>query len=652
MLGISRYQIGGYWGCLLLLIYGAQAFQGNSSQDSILQSTETSDSLRISTLLNLAYDHSRVDLDKAFYYINQADSITLATGYLAMRPYVDYNKAMLHRNKGEFDQSLFFLKSFMDVMTSRKDSQEIMKGLNVQMTVQYELKDYEKTLETALKLKELSELRGYVKGQITALSFMALTMSDRDYTDEAINHYQEAIALCLEIKDSFRLANIYNNLAGAYLKKEDHLNAIKFYQLTKELDEKEGYEWGIFNSYHNIGNVYLNMKKWMEAEFNLNKAYDIQKKIGSIQELTMTENKLGYVLAKQGKYESGLPLLDKALRQSRQNKYLEEEESTLKFLSEVHEDQGNYRQALTFHQDYKGISDKVYKAQLRAKTDELQVQYETNEREAEINALNASNQIKDLRLKQAQRARWVMLGGILLLLSIALLVVRNNALRKKTNFELQEKNKVIAKSLNEKELLLKEIHHRVKNNLQIISSLLNLQSRTIDDETARGAMLEGQNRVKSMALIHQNLYQEGDLVGVDTKDYIEKLADNLWRSYQVESDQIQFDSQIEPINLDVDIMIPLGLIINELISNALKHAFKNRDAGKIKLDLHQLGDQIQLAVSDNGIGMPSGTEQIRSNSMGMKLINAFANKLKGKIDIIRNNGTKFLITIPTPGLTS
>ena len=417
--------------------------------------------------------------------------------------------------------------------------------------------------------------------------------------------------------------------------------------MTKELDEKAGYLWGIFNSLHNIGNVYLNMENFPLAEYNLEKAYDIQKKIGSTQELTMTENKLGFVKAKQGRYRDGMSLLSKALTQSRENKYLDEEESTLGFLSEVAEDQGLYQDALTYARDYKAISDKIYKEQLKAKTDELQVQYETAEREAEITSLNSSNQIKDLKIKQGQRTRWALFGITLLLSAIVGLIARNAKIRKKANVKLQEKNDIIAQSLSEKEILLKEIHHRVKNNLQIISSLLSLQSRTIDDEAARDAMLEGQNRVKSMALIHQNLYQEGDLVGVDTREYIQKLADSLWHSYQVDQNQISFHTDIQPINLDVDIMIPLGLIINELISNALKHAFPNGDPGSINLDLKREGDKLLLAVRDNGVGIPEHLHIGHLKSMGMKLIQAFTHKLQGQLDVVRENGTKFLLTIPT-----
>ena len=222
--------------------------------------------------------------------------------------------------------------------------------------------------------------------------------------------------------------------------------------------------------------------------------------------------------------------------------------------------------------------------QLTAKTDELQIQYATTEREAQIANLDADNKLKDLKLAQASRIRLGLVLGIILLGIIAALVWRNSIIRKRSNADLRQKNKIIEDNLHEKEILLREIHHRVKNNLQIISSLLSLQSRNVDDSAVKDAMKAGQNRVHSMALIHQNLYQEGDLIGVNTRDYITKLTTSLWHSYNIEEERISLITDIDPLRLDVDIMIPVGLILNELISNALKYAFVD---GRAWLGAHQ-----------------------------------------------------------------
>jgi two-component sensor histidine kinase len=185
---------------------------------------------------------------------------------------------------------------------------------------------------------------------------------------------------------------------------------------------------------------------------------------------------------------------------------------------------------------------------------------------------------------------------------------------------------------------LKEIHHRVKNNLQVISSLLNLQSKNISDEKALQALNEGKNRVRSMALIHQNLYRDDNLMGVDVQQYIEKLIESLFTSYNIQINKIALQTNIDKIELDVDTVIPLGLILNELISNALKYAFENTEKGILQIDLQLVDKKLLLRVKDNGKGLDK-EKLVTSQSMGYKLIQSFLQKLQATMNIEVDNGT-------------
>jgi two-component system, sensor histidine kinase PdtaS len=202
----------------------------------------------------------------------------------------------------------------------------------------------------------------------------------------------------------------------------------------------------------------------------------------------------------------------------------------------------------------------------------------------------------------------------------------------------RKKNTIIQKQADDLPTLMKEIHHRVKNNLQIISSLLDLQALSIKDKHAAGAVREGKIRVQSMALIHQNLYNEGNIKGIVMEDYIKKLVENLFNSYNIQKDKIQLVTDIDYLNLDVDTVIPLGLVINELISNSLKYAFKDKEHGEIYVGLKESNKQLELVVRDNGCGFPPDWSKIQNNSFGYGLINAFAQKLKAKLDIYNNGG--------------
>jgi len=201
-------------------------------------------------------------------------------------------------------------------------------------------------------------------------------------------------------------------------------------------------------------------------------------------------------------------------------------------------------------------------------------------------------------------------------------------------------------SLKEKEVLLREIHHRVKNNLQIISSLLNLQSRYIKDEQARQIFRESQNRVRSMALIHEKLYQSKNLAEINFVEYVEDLVGYLFRMYETDSHEVRLEIDVDDISLDVDTALPCGLIINELITNSLKHAFPDGNPdGKIHIDFR--GDdygKLRLIVSDNGVGFPENLDFRKTESLGLRLVNTLVRQLNGNIELDRKTGTAFKLT--------
>ncbi|HWW73823.1 MAG TPA: histidine kinase dimerization/phosphoacceptor domain -containing protein, partial [Pyrinomonadaceae bacterium] len=203
----------------------------------------------------------------------------------------------------------------------------------------------------------------------------------------------------------------------------------------------------------------------------------------------------------------------------------------------------------------------------------------------------------------------------------------------------------IKSSLREKEILLKEIHHRVKNNLQIISSLLNLQSTHIRDPRALEVFKEGQGRVRSMALIHEKLYQSDDLARVDFSEYISNLAAYLFRSYAMNAGGVRLGVEAEGVMLGVDTAIPCGLIVNELVSNSLKHAFPGGQGGSIKITLRPEGpERLKLCVSDDGVGLPPGFDVHDTPSLGLQLVNTLARQLGGAVEVGGGAGAEFNIT--------
>jgi len=212
--------------------------------------------------------------------------------------------------------------------------------------------------------------------------------------------------------------------------------------------------------------------------------------------------------------------------------------------------------------------------------------------------------------------------------------------------ERQQAETQIKTSLKEKEVLLKEIHHRVKNNLQIVSSLLKLQSKYIKDEVIMALFNESHNRIRSMALIHEKLYQSQNLVQINVYEYIPELVNNLFRSYNIYTSRISLKLEIDDIYLDIDTAIPCGLIINELISNCLKYAFQVSLNGEIAIKYQLLNNNyVLIEVTDNGIGLPENFSIENSASLGLKLVSNLTDQINGKLEVNSevNQGTTFKI---------
>ena len=202
----------------------------------------------------------------------------------------------------------------------------------------------------------------------------------------------------------------------------------------------------------------------------------------------------------------------------------------------------------------------------------------------------------------------------------------------------------LKESINEKEMLLKEIHHRVKNNLMVISSLLNLQSSYIKDKQALDIFKESQNRAKSMALIHERLYRSTDLRRIDFGDYIQTLSNDLFHTYMQDPSRVKLNMNVENVMVDINTTVPLGLIVNELVTNSMKHAFVNDHKGKINIDFHKDGDLFILIVGDSGVGFPEDLDFRNTASLGLQLVNNLTGQIDGKIELNRKNGTEFKIT--------
>ena len=415
------------------------------------------------------------------------------------------------------------------------------------------------------------------------------------------------------------LANGY--IINFYEKNKQFGEALKYVEENELLSERSG---SLYNVYLSIKLKYSLLKKLGRNT----EAIATADRMMTVKDSIMLLQRREQVNALEAKFQNEKKIKEIALLTSKQALYDKEiallnsskELVALQLLKETEK-----RTALAWENQ---LMDSIVNSEKAASLSATR----EREKEAALNAaLGRENNLRTNELIKEKKIRSILITGVSLLL-LAGGVILFQYRRQRT------KSAVIQKQADDLQVLMKEIHHRVKNNLQVISSLLDLQSMTIADNQASEAVKEGKNRVQSMALIHQNLYSEGNIKGIRTKEYISNLLQSLCDSYNISNDKVRVNTQIDDLNLDVDTMIPLGLVLNELVSNSLKYAFKDGQQGELSIVLKEQPEHLLLKVSDNGIGYPDGMNLKEGKSFGMKMIRAFAQKLKAKLDMYNNNG--------------
>lgn len=536
---------------------------------------------------------------------------------------------------------------------------------------------YDKSEEFIRKAIELDSITQDSSSMPFNLTALARLESLQLKYDKSLNHLFQSINYLREDKDQFKLASIYYEIAKVFfamnntfkaqeyaLKSfsiceeqnlkitkinpllllakieeiyENYEKALKYYFEAEEISISKKRKQSTIQSYLGIALCHLELGHIEVAESKLKDAEAI---IDNTNNLSY-KLKAGYIRAKymlkNGQADKAYKLAIGLFEQAKESEHIYLMKNLSGIMSQANAEQGNFRNAYNYLMDYSLYKDSIYTFQQSLMTQELEAKYKRKEQDTTIDLLATENELKSTRLKQQNIVMWGSIIGLLFLLGFTIVVYSFNK-------KLKSQKALVEKSLNEKNVLLREIHHRVKNNLQVISSLLALQSKYIVDTNAINALQQGQDRVQTMALIHEDLYKSENLTGVHTEIYFEQLIDNLFESYNIHEERVQLKMDVDPIFLDVDTMIPLGLILNELVSNALKHAFKNEKEGTIYVSLKEKDSQLILTVKDDGSELKSA-DQIQGKSFGYELVHAFARKLQAEINTYIDNGLGITLTI-------
>ena len=303
--------------------------------------------------------------------------------------------------------------------------------------------------------------------------------------------------------------------------------------------------------------------------------------------------------------------------------------------------EGNYKSAMEDYIKYKLYNDSLTGADQRKKLDELTVKYMAEKKDQDIKLLRQQGIVQQAELMEGKVTRNIIIAGSALLLIIVVLLYSRFLMKQRTNEQMYKSNRALQHLVKEKEWLVKEVHHRVKNNLQTIISLLESQAAYLKNDALK-AIAISQNRIYTMSLIHQKLYQAEDIQTIDMASYIPELVKYLKDSFD-NSHKINFDVKIDHVNLDATIAIPLALIINEALTNSIKYAFPDDGHGEILISLHEHETTVKLELADNGIGMDIDSIKANPVSLGLQLITGLTKEIQGEVSFKSNHGVHITV---------
>ncbi|WPR77321.1 histidine kinase dimerization/phosphoacceptor domain -containing protein [Algoriphagus sp. NG3] len=486
--------------------------------------------------------------------------------------------------------------------------------------------------------------------------------------EEGLHFLRKALANRLQEKDQVEIVLIARLMVSNMLAQGKAREAFDFFtKIVKEhppTNKDSNLEMAIA-----LAECHLALKQYPLAEKYYLQMMDIEKMIRE-NDWRKIENyrRIGNFYLITGQYGTARHYLDEALR-------LNTLKGSMQYAVDIHlllfradSIQGHYQEAIVHYQRYKSLNDSIFNEKQSRQIANLQIQYKTREKEQNIALLTQQNEIQQAHLKQKDFQQQVIIGGAAMLLLLLGVIYNRYRLKQQSNsllenqqkelqtqhrelhtqqvrlqdqqYLIQDKNQTLERLVVEKERLLKEIHHRVKNNLQIVMSLLNSQVASLQDKAALSAIQDSQNRVQAMALIHQKLYQTEGVARIPMKAYIEELVAYLRDSYAL-SRKVKFKLFIGQIELDVNMAVPLGLIINEAITNVFKYAFPGENSGSVLISLTQKSNSsYELTIEDDGIGFPEAFDPYQSRSLGMTLIQGFSAQLVGELAIESNQGIK------------
>ncbi len=524
------------------------------------------------------------------------------------------------------DSTLFHSEKKLEYYLKTGDQKEIAACYRT-LTIDYlNSSRYEQAQEAAFKALEIYEKLNDQEGIGKAYRTLSSVFMAQEQAEPSLKYGRKAIEVLEKGGDYYGISLVLINFIRIYNQLGEYGKAVEvadscIAMVEEKLPDEPFIKARAFSF---RGDAYLSMKAYERALDDYIYTWQFVENLVGPEQAATYRTEIGKTLKYLGRYREAIPHLESGIK-AYEERNIDLIWEPYELIAICYEQIGNNEKALAHTKKYINAYNKMLEGKIENLESEALIKYETGKKDQAL----AEQALQIKQQARIQLLSWSIAALLAILFLGLFYFFRRN---KKTTAALQTKNE-------ENELLLKEIHHRVKNNLEMVSSLLKLQSVKTKDEEAKGVMEASQNRVQSMGIIHQKLYQGENLASVEMKDYFQNLSDNLLDAFDAhEKVKIKYD--MEPVELDVDTAVPIGLIVNELLTNALKYAFPENKKGEIELSLKETADKkLHLRVADNGVGQSVDTE-VKGTGFGSQLIRLLTAQLQGSMKASYENGTR------------
>ncbi|QDK77534.1 sensor histidine kinase [Spirosoma sp. KCTC 42546] len=518
--------------------------------------------------------------------------------------------------------------------------------------------DYKKCLHYSLLCVESMEKTNDKAGAVNLYSRLANIYHELGQTENCIRYYRKVFNCPISNPVDFYTVREAGLFVRELIALNRHKEAFSFIKTFSNEHPPADY-YGKASLARTFAYYYNNIHNQPVAEKYNEQMIEFANFLGKYNEITGdVEYDIGCYYYEKKQFANAIIHFKKALFEASHVHAFTTIRDIQKMLFKADSSGGDYLSAINHLNQAQLINNTIFNEAKNKQIQEVQVKYETAKKDLDIRFLTEQGLLQKTQLQQANNLKNVTLVSIVLLLLIVALLynrymikLRNSRRLERHQKEINDKNESLQALVSEKEWLLKELHHRVKNNLQLTISLLHTQSKYLSDQGAIRAIEQSQHRVRAMALIHQKLYRSDSLSHVDMSTYIREVVDQLEESFNHE-EQITFHYQLAPLELDVSQAIPLGLIITEAITNALKYAFpagyqSDEQGGTINLSLTQVDDEnYQLVVEDDGVGLPEDVDLRRQGSMGANIMRRLTKQLGGIFQVETKGGVRISVSFP------